>query len=91
MARRRPKERSTADTVVLWLAGTVCTVIILDVIMVFIIVIFKPDENIVGAARNITDIINVLIGALVGYLAGAKTTGKKSEEETELPSDPGEA
>jgi hypothetical protein len=68
-------------------AGTVCSVVLGTVVTLIISEIFSPDTDTSGAARQVADIINTLIGLMAGFLAGRtdytiQQQKKRGEEET---------
>lgn len=88
MTNRRFRDRPTGELMVIMIAATICTYILVTMIVLFILAIFT-DRDLSGPARNIADIINTLIGLLAGFLAGktdlALTKKKKEpEEDSEL-------
>jgi hypothetical protein len=87
--RRRFKDRPTAEIVVLTLTATACSVVILDLLLLGILTIFKPEVELAEFARNVGDVVNVLIGAVVGYLAGTFSPIKDNDEPEEKTNDEG--
>jgi hypothetical protein len=63
------KNRSTGELLVIMVAITVCGYVFISIIVTLLLAFFT-DRDVTAAARNITDIINTLIGLLAGYLAG---------------------
>jgi hypothetical protein len=82
MAKGRFRDRPTGELMVLLIATTICTYILVTMIVLFVLAIWT-DRDLSGPARNIADIINTLIGLLAGFLAGRTDTvlGKKKEPE----------
>ena len=78
---QRLRDRSTGDLLVMLIAITVCGYIVVISAVLIVNVIVNPDAEETGAARNIADIINTLIGLLAGYLAGR--SGFKSTDRGE--------
>lgn len=68
MARLR--DRSTGDLLVLMIAGTVCFMVISTGAAIVVIEIVNPSSDTSSAVRQVTGIINTLIGLLAGFLAG---------------------
>jgi hypothetical protein len=63
--------RSTGEIMILVVAFTVCGYVIVNGAVIAILVIKgRSNESLLQAARQITDIINTLIGLLAGFLAG---------------------
>lgn len=77
---KRLKDRSTAELVVLALTLTVCIVILGFVAFILVLSVHRPSVELAEVARNISDVINVLIGALVGYLAGTRQSKKDRDD-----------
>lgn len=67
-------ERPTADLVIIWLAGVVGVVVIVFACAVLYVGAFT-DHDISTLATRIAAIINTLIGAIVGFVAGRSTNG----------------
>jgi hypothetical protein len=67
MARFR--DRPTGELLVLLIAATVCGYVVVSVVLTIVLAIFT-DKDITGAARNIADVINTMIGLLAGFLVG---------------------
>ena len=82
------KNRTTSEQVILILTWTVAIVIILDVVFILFFVLVRPTIDLSTAARGIGDIINVLVGALVGYLAGTKSKGDTDSRDPDPPQPP---
>lgn len=64
------KERPTSELVVLVLATTVAVLLVASVVFVGVLEITHPDADTSGAISSITNTITLLVGAVVGYLAG---------------------
>ena len=60
--------RSTADTMVLMIAGTIC-ISVLTIVLIAAIMSFVHPEN-KGGYAAVADIVNTLISLLAGFLAG---------------------
>jgi hypothetical protein len=69
------ERRSTADTVLLLLAGSTAFIIIASGLAIILSLFLHPDADLTTAARGIGDLINTLVGALIGYLAGSRVRG----------------
>lgn len=65
----RFRDRSTGELLVLLIAATVCGYVVVSVVLTIVLAIFT-DKDITGAARNIADVINTMIGLLAGFLVG---------------------
>ena len=92
MAGRRRSgfwNRPTSDVIVLILTFTVCFVIIADLVFLIFLSLHQPDKDLGEFSRNVGDIVNVLIGAVVGYLAGNKIPLSKITPPPEETNDEG--
>lgn len=63
-------DRSTTDLLVLLIAGTIATAVLLVVVGVTILEIVDSSIDTAGAAALIGQILNTLVGLLAGFLAG---------------------
>jgi hypothetical protein len=70
MPTRRLRDRSTGDLLVLLIAGTVCFAVIATGATIVVVEIINPKVDTTLASRQISDILNTLIGLLAGFLAG---------------------
>ena len=74
--------RSTSDTLVLIVAGTICTCIMIATIGVFVLRIYQPKSDLSGLVGNLNDVINTLIGLMAGFLAGKTgSRGRRRDNE----------
>jgi hypothetical protein len=64
------QKRSTADVLILMIAGTICGVILLTVVGVNILELVNPDADTKVISAAIANVVNTLVGLLAGYLAG---------------------
>lgn len=80
------KNRSTGEILILLVGMTICGYVVVSGSVIIVLSFVNPDAAFLsGAARNIADIINTLIGLLAGFLAG-KTDSlvlKKELEKTQ--------
>jgi len=67
--------RQTADLVALILAIVVALVVILTAVVLLYIALTQPGRDMADVADAIGRIVAVLVGALVGYMAGRRTNG----------------
>lgn len=79
----RNSGRSTADTLVLIIATTICAAILLAVIGVFTLQLAEPKVDLTHLVGNLNDVINTMIGLMAGYLAGRteKTRLRRKDED----------
>lgn len=64
--------RSTADMVILILASAVAVILVLSVVLVGIVELAHPDQDPGSAAAAVTSMATVLMGVVVGYVAGRR-------------------
>lgn len=62
--------RSTVELMVLALTGTICTLLLLTGLSVAIIEILDPTVDTSGTVSTLTDLLSMILGALLGLLAG---------------------
>jgi hypothetical protein len=76
-------EKSTGDQLVLMVAGTVCFMVLATGAAIIIIELVHPSSDTTAAVRQVTGIVNTLIGLLAGFLAGRTdlTTSEKQRRE----------
>ncbi len=81
--RPRLRDRTTGDLLVLMVAATVCTSVVLGGASLVLIELWDPDQDTEAGLRTVTGIINTLIGLLAGFLAGrtGATLSQQREEE----------
>lgn len=66
----RLRDRPTADLVVMWLAGIVGVCVIGSLLGALVLRITDTTADLDKIAARLADVLNTLIGAIVGYLAG---------------------
>jgi len=64
------KDKTTGELLVLIVGLTVCGYVIVSILLIIAVVFFVPERDVSDAVRNISDVINTLIGLLAGFLAG---------------------
>ena len=89
MAGGRLRERSTSDLLVLLIAGTICGVVGLAMLAIFILEVIHPEESTADFAAGIADVITTLIGLLAGFLAGRTDTAMQKQREEKAATDDG--
>jgi hypothetical protein len=70
--------RPTGELVVLFLAATVCGVVLFSTIGILVIEIVNPDSDTSKASVVIGGVLNTLLGLIAGYLAGR--TGSRQRD-----------
>lgn len=63
-------ERSTTEILVLMVAFTICSAVIVGGTSVILTEIIHPEQDTSRAVIFVNDVINTLIGLLAGFLAG---------------------
>ena len=84
--RARLRDRSTGDLMVLMIAGTICLMVVGTMGTIVVVEIVNPKTDTSEASRQISDIVNTLIGLLAGFLAGRtdfSLQGKHRKDEDE--------
>lgn len=80
------RDRSTSDLLVLLIAGTICSVVALAMVAIFVLEVIHPEESTADFASGIADVITTLIGLLAGFLAGrtdSQITARREAERLE--------
>lgn len=63
-------KRSTADLIVLYLAGLIGVVLVVVVVALAIDAVAHPNADIGAAVGRVADLVTTLLGVVIGYLAG---------------------
>lgn len=71
-------KRTTGDLLILGIGITVCTVVVLIVVFLGLSKLTHPEQDVSVAASLIFNLLNVLVGAVAGFLAGR--TGCRERE-----------
>jgi hypothetical protein len=72
--------RSTADFVVRTLTISVAVLIVASGLCLILVELLAPGEHDTAeAVRGVSDIINTVVGALIGYLAGLARGARKDD------------
>jgi hypothetical protein len=79
----RLQERSTADLLVLIIASTICGVVGLAMVAIFVLELVHPEQNTSDFAAGIADVTTTLIGLLAGFLAGRTDSQQRSRNDTD--------
>lgn len=67
--------RQTPDLVALILASTVAIVVISTTLALLYLRLTQPDADATPAAMSIGRLVEVIVAALIGYLAGRRVNG----------------
>jgi purine-cytosine permease-like protein len=70
----RLRERPTSDLVIVFMAGIIGLCVILGVLGLVALKIADPDEDIDTSVKVIGDILTVMLGAVIGFVAGKAST-----------------
>jgi hypothetical protein len=74
--QKRLRDRPTGDLLVLIIAGTICTIVLMGGIGVVALLLFRPEDPVIAkVVSGLVAIVNTLIGLLAGYIAGASGSG----------------
>lgn len=65
--------RPTLDLVVLMVTGTVCGILIAGTVAILVVEAIDPSADTSGAIRSLAAVLEVLVAAMVGYLAGRRS------------------
>ena len=68
-------DRPLADQIILWFAATVCVGLLVVAVGVVAVQLVRPDEDISAAAEGVGSLLHVLLGVLLGFLAGRRRNG----------------
>lgn len=63
-------DRPTGDMLLLLIAGTVCSVVMVSTLAVLVAEVAHPEADTSGAAKTVGDALSALIALLAGFLAG---------------------
>jgi hypothetical protein len=76
-----PGRRPVGDVLILILAITVCSVIVVSVGTIAVIEILDPKTDTSSGGQIVANVINTLIGLIAGFLAGrtGRSSGKGGE------------
>lgn len=66
----RPGERGTIDLVVLVITGVIAFVIVASMVGIILIELLHPETDTEPMIRMESEILGVLVGALVGFIGG---------------------
>jgi P pilus assembly chaperone PapD len=66
------RDRTTGEIVILMLATVIVVTTLLATVTVAAIELTYPDQNTDDAVRMINETTNVILGAVIGYVAGRK-------------------
>jgi len=75
--------RSTGDLLVLMVAATVCTVLVVGVIGLGILAVARPSEDLSRAFSAVGSVLSTLVGIVAGYLAGRTDRGREQSRADE--------
>jgi hypothetical protein len=75
-ARVMTEDRSTAELVILTFAGTACAALVLATLGIGLAAAIHPDSlNLGDSVRTLADLVATMVGAVLGFLAGASRAG----------------
>lgn len=62
--------RSTGELLILMIAVTVCLLVVVSAVGIFVVELVNPNTDTHAAAQVISGVLNTLIGLVAGFLAG---------------------
>lgn len=62
--------RPTAEILVILFGVTICAVLLVTVVTLLTVEVVNPGANVSDAVRAVTDMVNTMLGLVVGFLAG---------------------
>lgn len=71
-------DRPTGDLVVLMLAAMVALVALLSATAVLVLAVLDPARDLTLAIQGITDFMGIIVGAVVGFVAGRSPVRRRS-------------
>lgn len=75
------RDRPTADLIMVFLAGVTGATIFLCVLAILFLEVTKPSVNTTALASRLAGMVNSLIGAIVGYVAGRGTSRNEGDKD----------
>jgi hypothetical protein len=75
------RDRTTADVVTLLFATTVTTALILAAVTIAVVEVTSPETDTTLITENLYDVLKILLGAVLGYLAGRAPRSSREAEE----------
>jgi hypothetical protein len=79
----RLRDRSTADLIVLFLAGLIAVIILTTLIGGIVWKANDPAADLSGLIERVSELTNTLVGAVVGYIAGKGAASTVRDRPTE--------
>jgi hypothetical protein len=64
------ERRPTPELLVIMFAATICAVLLVTALTVLVLEAVRPDADTSDTARAIGDLMNTMLGLVVGFLAG---------------------
>lgn len=74
----RFKDRPTGELIVVFLTVTACIVIIIEVVAIVLAAFLKPEVDIGTLFGRITEVVQLVLALIAGYLAGSGARQEKS-------------
>jgi len=72
--------RSTIEIMALLLTGTVCFLVLTSGVAIMVVEIFHPESDTDTAVNALSDTLSLILGALLGLLAGRSDTTSGRQE-----------
>lgn len=79
MGRRGRKKRSTGDLLILIVAATVCSAVLIIGIGLIVIHLVHPEEDLSAGFIFMANTLNMLLGICAGYLSARSTQQGEDE------------
>lgn len=83
--KTNPPKHNLGDRVIMTLVWAVVVLILTEGAVLVILALFRPDADLSGAGNVMSNMVNALVGAIIGYLAG---TRQHNEPRDPNPPDP---
>lgn len=83
--RKWLSDRNTGDFLVVLIAGTVCTMVLVGGLSVVFNGVFRPGTTNPAVIAMLSDAVNTLIGLLAGFVAGRNDRSNRSPLDPPLP------
>ena len=67
------RSETTGDRIVLLFAATIALLLVIDVVAIIVLTITTPDADLAPFITASSEIIAMMLGALVGYIGGLRS------------------
>jgi ABC-type proline/glycine betaine transport system permease subunit len=76
-------KRPLMDIIILMVAATICSAILISLIAIAAIELINPDQDTTVATATMASFLNILMGLLAGFIAGRTERKQRSDGPTE--------